>query len=222
VGIKVLVVDDSATAREIITNILSSDRDIKKVFTANDAYEARDKIVELKPDVVCLDIEMPKMDGITFLKKLMKYMPTPVVMVSKMTTVGGSKTLESLEAGAVDVIEKPTMKMLNESDKHGIELIEKVKSAAGANITTNHNSSALSQLVFNKPLSQTRQKIIAIGVSTGGVEALKNFLPQFPKNTPGMLIVQHMPENFTKQLADRLNTFCEIDVREAKKWRCVE
>ncbi|WP_373000317.1 chemotaxis response regulator protein-glutamate methylesterase [Sulfurimonas sp.] len=215
-GIKVLVVDDSATAREIITNILSGDRDIKEIYTANNAYEARDKIVELKPDVVCLDIEMPKMDGITFLKKLMKYMPTPVVMVSKMTTVGGSKTLESLEAGAVDVIEKPTLKMLNASDKHSIELLEKVKAAAGANISNKTNSSPMSQLPFNKPLSQTRQKVIAIGVSTGGVEALKNFLSQFPKNAPGILIVQHMPENFTKQLADRLNTFCEIDVREAK------
>ncbi|EDZ62884.1 response regulator receiver modulated CheB methylesterase [Sulfurimonas gotlandica GD1] len=213
---KVLVVDDSATAREIITSILSSDPDIKEIVTANDAYEARDIIVDFKPDVICLDIEMPKMDGITFLRKIMKYMPTPVVMVSKMTKAGASKTLESLEAGAVDVVEKPTMKMLNDSDKHALELIEKVKSAAGANILNKANPASIVHLTFTKPSSQTRQKVIAIGVSTGGVEALKNFLPQFPKSSPGMLIVQHMPENFTKQLADRLNTFCDIEVREAK------
>jgi len=213
-GIKVLVVDDSATAREILINILQSDEDISEIYSAQDAFEARDKIVALHPDIVCLDIEMPKMDGITFLKKIMKHFPLPVIMVSKMTKKGASKTFEALEAGAVDVIEKPDLSLMENKSNLREELLNKIKSLSQVNIKSYTHQIQASTLSHKS--TSKEQKIIAIGVSTGGVDALKHFLPQFPKSTPAMVIVQHMPQNFTNLLALKLNEMCQMEVREAK------
>lgn len=215
-GIKVLVVDDSATARAILSEILQSDIGIQSIDTAPDAYIARDKIVKNRPDVVCLDVEMPRMDGITFLKKLMLHMPIPVVMVSSLTQRGAQTTLDALEAGAVDFIAKPHSNIYNSSNKIEEELLQKVKNAANAQVFKHFKKQTNKQLQYNNALSETTQKLIAVGSSTGGVEALKEFLPQFPRNTPGILIVQHMPSDFTKQFAERLDSICEMDVREAK------
>ncbi len=214
-AIKVLVVDDSATARAILVDILKSDPEISEVDTAPDAYIARDKIVKNKPDVVCLDVEMPRMDGITFLRKLMKHMPLPVVMVSSLTQKGAQTTLDALESGAVDFIGKPHSNIYEASSEIRDELLEKVKNAAYAHVTQHNYSAPTKHLNYQSKL-ETTQKLIAIGASTGGVEALKEFLMQFPRNAPGMIIVQHMPSNFTKQFAKRLNDICQVDVKEAE------
>ena len=215
-GIKVLIVDDSATARAILTEILENDPEIESVDTAPDAYIARDKIVKNRPDVVCLDVEMPRMDGITFLRKLMQHMPLPVVMVSSLTQKGAQTTLDALEAGAVDFIAKPHSNIYESSDEIRGELLEKVKSASYAHVQKHSATEVIKHLKYSGALSETTQKLIAIGSSTGGVEALKIFLTQFPRNSPGMLIVQHMPANFTKTFAQRLDSVCEMDVKEAK------
>ena len=215
-GIKVLIVDDSATARAVLTDILSSDPEITSVETAVDAYVARDKILNSKPDVVCLDVEMPRMDGITFLRKLMKHMPLPVVMVSSLTQSGAKTTLDALEAGAVDFVAKPHSNIYDGSEKIKEELLAKVKNAAFSKIQKRSVPTQTKYLEYKSSLSETTQKLIAVGASTGGVEALKEFLIQFPHNAPGMLIVQHMPANFTKQFAERLNSICKMDVKEAK------
>lgn len=215
-GIKVLIVDDSATARAVLSEILRSDPEIESVDTAPDAYIARDKIVKNRPDVVCLDVEMPRMDGITFLRKLMQHMPLPVVMVSSLTQKGAQTTLDALEAGAVDVVGKPHSNMYDSSDEIQAELLVKIKNAAFATIQKRTNLSSVKKLDYKSALSETTQKLIAIGSSTGGVEALKIFLTQFPRNTPGMLIVQHMPADFTKAFAERLDGICDMDVKEAE------
>lgn len=215
-GIKVLIVDDSATARAILTDILQSDPDIESVDTAPDAYIARDKILKNPPDVICLDVEMPRMDGITFLRKLMQHMPKPVVMVSSLTQKGARTTLDALEAGAVDFVAKPHSNIYKSSDEIRTELLEKVKNASYAHVKKHSAAEIIKHLKYRGSLSETTQKLVAIGASTGGVEALKAFLAQFPRNSPGMIIVQHMPENFTKQFAERLNGICEMDVKEAK------
>lgn len=213
-AIKVLIVDDSATARAVLTDILGSDSGIVVVGTAADAYIARDKIVELKPDVVCLDVEMPRMDGITFLKKLMHYMPVPVVMVSSLTQSGAKTTLDALEAGAVDFVAKPHSNIYDVKDEMRKELLEKVKSAAKAKvfqrvIHTKEQANTTS-------LAETTNKIVAIGASTGGTEALKDLLIALPRNAPGTVVVQHMPANFTGPFAERLNSICAMEVREAQ------
>lgn len=216
-GIKVLIVDDSATARAVLTEILSKDSDISSVETAVDAYVARDKMLKFKPDVVCLDVEMPRMDGITFLKKVMKFMPTPVVMVSSLTQKGARTTLDALEAGAVDFVAKPHSNIYDGSEEIRKELLEKVKSAARAKLQMRHvDTTKVQPLTYRGALSETTQKIVAIGASTGGTEALKEVLIQLPRNSPGIIIVQHMPANFTGQFAERLNSLCEVEVKEAK------
>lgn len=216
-GIKVLIVDDSATARAVLTEILSSDPDISSVETAVDAYVARDKILKSKPDVICLDVEMPRMDGITFLKKLMQYMPLPVVMVSSLTQRGAKTTLDALEAGAIDVVAKPHSNIYDGSDEIREELLSKVKSAARAKVQIKSTDVIKAKpLTYLGALSETTQKIVAIGASTGGTEALKEVLMQLPRNSPGIIIVQHMPANFTNQFAQRLNSLCEVEVKEAK------
>ncbi|MDD5400907.1 MAG: chemotaxis response regulator protein-glutamate methylesterase [Sulfurimonas sp.] len=212
--IKVLIIDDSATARAVLSDILSSDPSIEVVGTASDAYVARDKIVELRPDVVCLDVEMPRMDGITFLKKLMHYMPLPVVMVSSLTQSGAKTTLEALEAGAVDFVPKPHSHIYDGKDEMRDELIAKVKAASKAKVFKKILSAP--QMANQTSLAQTTNKIVAIGASTGGTEALKDVLIALPRNAPGMVIVQHMPANFTALFAQRLNTLCAMEIREAK------
>ncbi len=210
-----LVVDDSAIVRKVFSEELSKYPDIEVVGTAPDPYVARDKIVMLKPDVITLDIEMPRMDGLTFLRKLMKHYPVPIIVVSSLTRKGGKLTLEALDIGAVDVIAKPGA-AYSVGDMSA-QLAEKIRGAARAKVakrTEDDNDAAKQQPL--KALAQTSNKVIAIGASTGGTEALKAVLVQMPANSPGIVIVQHMPANFTAAFAERLNGLCQITVKEAK------
>ncbi|ADR34609.1 response regulator receiver modulated CheB methylesterase [Sulfuricurvum kujiense DSM 16994] len=213
-AIRVLIVDDSATARAVLREILESDPAIEVVATASDAYVARDKIVELKPDVVCLDVEMPRMDGITFLKRLMHYMPVPVVMVSSLTQNGARTTLEALEAGAVDFVGKPHSHIYDGVETMREELLSKIKMASRVRVRQRALESI--QQANTTSLAETTNKILAIGASTGGTEALKDVLMGLPRNAPGTIIVQHMPSNFTGPFAERLNGLCAMEVREAR------
>ncbi len=213
--IKVLIVDDSAIVRKIFSEELSRYPDIEIIGTAPDPFVARDKIVNLQPDVITLDIEMPRMDGLTFLKKLMKYYPVPTIVVSSLTPKGGKMTLEALDIGAVDVIAKPGGSY-SVGDMSS-QLADKIRAASRVNMSP---ATGTTNLVREKPepmkaLTQTSHKVIAIGASTGGTEALKNVLMKLPPNIPGIVIVQHMPANFTTAFADRLNTLCQFQVKEA-------
>jgi len=215
--IRVLVVDDSAVVRKVFSEELSHEKDIQVVATAPDPYVARDKIVALKPDVVTLDIEMPRMDGLTFLRKLMKYYPLPVIIVSSLTKEGGSLALEAMEIGAVDVISKPG-EAYSVGDMSA-QLAEKIRAAAQVDMV--QRARLMASQVTAAPqtklsLTKTTNKIIAIGASTGGTEALKDVLVQLPPNTPGIMIVQHMPAKFTTSFAERLNNLCQIRVKEAE------
>ncbi|MDD3060793.1 MAG: chemotaxis response regulator protein-glutamate methylesterase, partial [Sulfurimonas sp.] len=213
-AIRVLIVDDSATARAVLREILESDSAFEVVATASDAYVARDKIVELKPDVVCLDVEMPRMDGITFLKRLMHYMPIPVVMVSSLTQNGAKTTLEELEAGAVDFVGKPHSHIYDGKESMREELINKIKIASRVRVKQRSLQSL--QQANMSSLAETTNKILAIGASTGGTEALKEVLMGLPRNGAGTIVVQHMPSNFTGPFAERLNSLCAMEVREAR------
>lgn len=213
-AIRVLIVDDSATARAVLREILESDPMIEVVATASDAYIARDKIVELRPDVVCLDVEMPRMDGITFLKRLMHYMPVPVIMVSSLTQNGAKTTLEALEAGAIDFVPKPHSHIYDGKDEMRDELLSKIKVASKVRVQKRILTNP--QQANTTSLAETTHKILAIGASTGGTEALKDVLMGLPRNAPGTVIVQHMPANFTAPFADRLNGLCAMEVREAR------
>jgi len=217
--IKVLVVDDSAIVRKIFTQELSKHEDIEVIGTAPDPYVARDKIVRLKPDVITLDIEMPRMDGISFLRKLMKYYPIPTIIVSSLTPKNSEMALEAMECGAVEVLAKPGG-AYSVGDM-SIQLAEKIRAAAQARIAPavpREKSTQLSETVtnFSKSLKRTTHKVVAMGASTGGTEALKAVLMQIPPNSPGIVIVQHMPPRFTTAFASRLNELCQIEVREAK------
>ena len=213
--ITVLVVDDSAIARKALKEILETDRNIEVVGTAPDPFIARDKILELKPNVVSLDVEMPRMDGVTFLHKLMKHYPIPVVMVSSLTQKGAETTMAAMEAGAVEIVAKPVLEKHNFS-LIASELIDKIKAAARAKLKPPLSAADLKKR--RRPLTSmvaTTNKIVAIGASTGGTEALKDILMKMPPNSPGILVVQHMPELFTTAFAKRLNDLCEITVKEA-------
>jgi two-component system chemotaxis response regulator CheB len=215
--IRVLVVDDSAIVRKIFTEELSKEPDIEVIGTAPDPYVARDKIVFQKPDVITLDIEMPKMDGLTFLKKLMKHYPLPVIVVSSLTPKGSQMALEALEYGAVEVLSKPgTAYTVGDMST---QLKEKIRIAAKVNlkqIRPSKTSNPGPTFSTTKALKETTQKVIALGASTGGTEAIKEILVRLPLNIPGIVIVQHMPPQFTKAFAERLNHLCQIEVREAK------
>ncbi|ADH86372.1 protein-glutamate methylesterase/protein-glutamine glutaminase [Desulfurivibrio alkaliphilus] len=213
--IRVLVVDDSAVVRKVFTEELSREKDIEVVATAPDPYVARDKIVELKPDVITLDIEMPRMDGITFLRKLMRYLPLPVIIVSSLTREGGSLALEAMEIGAVEVISKPG-EAYSVGDMSA-QLAEKIRAAAQVDVSQRRRVITQPRSVAPKlSLTRTTNKLIAIGASTGGTEALKEVLTQFPPNSPGIMIVQHMPAKFTTSFAERLDSLCQIRVKEAE------
>ena len=214
--IRVLIVDDSAIVRKIFSEELSKYPDIEVIGVAPDPYVARDKIVSLKPDVITLDIEMPRMDGLTFLKKLMKYYPVPTIIVSSLTPKGGKLTLEAMDIGAVDVIGKPgTAYSVGDMSS---QLVEKIRGASRVILTKRETASDINATDHEpiKALTQTTNKIIAIGASTGGTEALKKVLVKMPPNSPGIIIVQHMPANFTKAFAARLNDLCQISVKEAE------
>jgi two-component system chemotaxis response regulator CheB len=229
--IRVLTVDDSALIRQLLAHLLSKDREIEVVGSAPDPYIAREKIKALNPDVLTLDVEMPRMDGLTFLEKLMAGHPMPVVMVSSLTEAGCQTTLRALELGAVDFFTKPKIDLREGMEDLAQDLIAKVKAAAHAKI----RSSALrvSGSTLNAKLEtcnlkletrnpqpsamiKTTDTIIAIGASTGGTEALREVLEVLPPNTPPIVITQHMPERFTKTFADRLNGLCRISVKEAE------
>ncbi len=215
--IKVLIVDDSAIVRKILTEELSQDPDIEIVGTAPDPYVARDKIVLLKPDVITLDIEMPRMDGLTFLKKLMRHYPLPVIVVSSLTPKGSKMALEALENGAIEVLSKPGPAYSVGEMSH--QLKEKIRAAAKVNLRRVQYSNLAKDLtppIITKALSETTQKIIAIGASTGGTEAIKEVLMKLPLNSPGIVIVQHMPPHFTTAFAERLNNLCQLEVKEAQ------
>lgn len=216
--IRVLIVDDSAVVRKVFTEELSKAEEIEVIGSAPDPYIAREKIVKLKPDVITLDIEMPRMDGITFLKKLMKYYPLPVVVVSSLTQASSKLALEALSIGALEVISKPSA-AYSVGDM-SVQLIEKIKAVANIKVTgrpgRNQDRSSQPELVPARALAETTNKIIAIGASTGGTEALKAVLTKLPPNSPGIVIAQHMPAQFTTAFAERLNSICQITVREAE------
>jgi two-component system chemotaxis response regulator CheB len=219
--IKVLIVDDSAVVRNILSAALASDPEIEVVGTAADPYIAREKIVELKPDVLTLDVEMPRMDGITFLRKLMAAKPMPVVMVSAMTQAGSDTSLAAMEAGAVEIVAKPAIDQRVGVREIEMEVVDKVKAAARANMAVyvarlNKTASYKAVIKPTTAMIKTTDKLIAIGSSTGGTEALKEVLTQLPADTPGILIVQHMPEGFTRAFSERLNGLCAMQIAEAK------
>jgi len=212
--VRVLIVDDSAVVRKIFSDELSKYADIEVVGTAPDPFVARDKITALNPDVITLDIEMPRMDGLTFLRKLMKYYPLPTIIVSSLTPKGGKLTLEAMEIGAVDVIAKPggSYSVGNMSS----QLAEKIRAASRARVVRRDANVPDPENVPLKSLAQTSHKVIAIGASTGGTEALKQVLTKLPANSPGIVVVQHMPANFTAAFAERLNSISQLAVREAR------
>ena len=213
--IRVLIVDDSAVVRKILSEQLQRARDIEVVGTAPDPYVARDKIVQLKPDVVTLDIEMPRMDGLTFLAKLMRYCPLPVIVVSSLTPAGSEAAMKALELGAVDVISKP-----GEAYTVGdvaTQLIDRIRAAAYAQLQRRTPQAPEARALRSDALSRIRttDKVLAIGASTGGTEAIRAILEALPATTPGTVIVQHMPEKFTAAFAKRLDGLCAMEVREA-------
>ena len=217
--IKVLIVDDSALVREILSRGLAQDPAIEVVGTAADSYSARDKIVELKPDVLILDVEMPRMDGVEFLRRLMPQYPVPVVVVSALTKKGAAITMDAIEAGAVDVVAKPSVNVARGLNEMLSDLRAKIKIAASTNVNawkTARSSTAQPLTVNSHALKESTDKVIAIGASTGGTEAIRRLLRSLPSTTPGVVVVQHMPAGFTKHFADSLNDTCAMEVLEAK------
>ena len=223
--IRVLIIDDSALMRQVLASLLSKDPGIEVIGSAPDPFIAREKIKALNPDVITLDVEMPKMDGLTFLEKLMRGHPMPVVMVSSLTEAGCETTLRALELGAVDFITKPKIDLREGMEEVAQDLIAKVKAAAQAKVRgkgVGGSGVAAPRTPYPVPLTsstamiKTTDTIIAIGSSTGGTEAVKDVLMALPPNTPPILITQHMPERFTKTWADRMNALCRLTVKEAE------
>ena len=212
--IRVLIVDDSAMVRQIFSQALTKDPELKVVDTAPDPYVARDKIIEHRPDVVTLDVEMPRMDGLTFLRKLMQHHPLPVVVVSSLTPQGGRLALEALDSGAVAVLSKPGSAYT--VGDMSVELIDTIKAAARVDVRRHLGRVQNQHPQKRLALSCTTNKVVAIGASTGGTQALETVLSALPANAPGTVVVQHMPEHFTRAFADRLNGVCAVEVREAE------
>ncbi|HON19157.1 MAG TPA: chemotaxis response regulator protein-glutamate methylesterase [Salinivirgaceae bacterium] len=256
--IKVLIVDDSAVVRQTLASVLSSDPQIEVIGVASDPYFAANKIREIVPDVITLDIEMPRMDGLTFLKKIMTQHPIPVIIISSLTAKGTETAMRALEFGAVDIITKPNMSTKEFFEESKIRITDAVKAAASAKLkrlnTTQpptdrpaaipkpiekpkvEYTSEPPKRTFNSPMEvqpklsadamfpfvkgqsmiKTTEMVIVVGASTGGTEALREFLMAMPPDCPGIAIVQHMPEHFTRSFADRLNDICQISVKEAE------
>ena len=209
--IRVLIVDDSALVRRLLTDALENEPDLEVVGTAADPYIARDKLLELKPDVMTLDIEMPRMDGLTFLRKVMRYQPMPVVIISSLGQAGCQAALAALDAGAVEVLAKPSGP-LSVGDL-GVTLANKLRAASHVRRFTQaaHSAPAVAEE------SHFTNHIIAIGASTGGTEAIATVLRQFPRNAPPVLVSQHLPASFSRAFAERLNGLCAIEVKEAEE-----
>jgi two-component system, chemotaxis family, protein-glutamate methylesterase/glutaminase len=230
--IRVLIVDDSALVRKLLTEMLGSAHDIEVVGSAPDAYSAREKIKSLNPDVLTLDVEMPRMDGVTFLRNLMRLRPMPVVMVSSLTDAGAEITLDALSIGAVDYLSKPKVDLAATLADYREELLEKVRCAARARIrayepkvdrgaanATIASPSLSADAVLQKaaPVKfRTTDRLIAVGASTGGTEAIKEFLTGMPPDSPGIVIAQHIPKAFSTPFAERMNRSCQLTVFEAQ------
>jgi two-component system, chemotaxis family, protein-glutamate methylesterase/glutaminase len=231
-AIKLLIVDDSALVRKLLSEMLSKDRDIEIVGTATDPYAARERIKQLNPDVITLDVEMPRMDGITFLENLMRLRPMPVVMVSSLTQQGADVTLRALELGAVDFVTKPKVDVAGSLADYAEELIAKIKMAAGARVNARrsapktpvlgslqtekrHSADAVLPASSGKRVLRTTDRIIAIGASTGGTEAIREVLEALPPDAPAVVISQHIPAAFSKPFAERMNRCSPMSVCEA-------
>ena len=226
--IRVLVVDDSALVRQSLEKILAFDKEIEVIGTAADPFIAASKICRMKPDVITLDIEMPRMDGITFLHKIMTQNPVPVVICSALTEKGAESTLKALEYGAVDVITKPRLGVVGFFEEARTILCNTVKAAAKAKIqglprapvcvqeSGRAGLADRSTQVLSRGMMRTMKKVVVVGASTGGTEAISKFLESMPLDAPGIVIVQHMPEKFTKSFAKRLDGFFGLTVKEAE------
>lgn len=231
--IKVLVVDDSAVVRQSLVAILETDPEIEIIGVAADPYYAAKKIQTEIPDVITLDIEMPRMDGLTFLRKIMTQHPIPVVIISSLTSQGSETAMRAMEFGAVEIIKKPNLSTKQFIEESRVTIIDAVKAAANSNLKRKNVVSRLavqpiqvspklsadailSKADISASMIKTTEIVVAVGASTGGTEALREFLMAMPPDTPGIVIVQHMPEVFTKTFADRLNELCKITVKEAE------
>lgn len=216
--IRVVVIDDSSLVRQILSEGLEMDPNIEVVATASDPYQARDAIVKHTPDVLTLDVEMPRMDGVEFLKKLMPQYPLPVVMVSSLTERGKKITLDAMSSGAIDFVTKPRANVSAGLQEMMNELRTKVKIASTANVShwKLKRREPVRRPIPSEALAESTDKVIAIGASTGGTEALKDVLCRFPGSAPGVVVVQHMPSGFTKMFADRLNSLCQMSAKEAE------
>ncbi|KQM31162.1 MULTISPECIES: protein-glutamate methylesterase/protein-glutamine glutaminase [Rhizobium/Agrobacterium group] len=229
--VRVLIVDDSASVRQTLTAVLEGDPAIEVIGAASDPFMAAKRIQEDLPDVITLDVEMPRMDGITFLRKIMSQHPIPVVMCSSLTEAGSETLIQALEAGAVDVILKPRIGAADHLAESALRICEVVKSAAHARVKSvraqPRGSSSLGTQAkltadavlpppSGKAMARTTEMVICVGASTGGTEALREMLERLPANSPGMVIVQHMPEKFTAAFAKRLNGLCEVEIKEAE------
>lgn len=226
--ITVLVVDDSALVRQTLCDILNSDPGIEVIGTAADPILAAERMKTVIPDVITLDVEMPRMDGLTFLQKLMSQHPIPVVMCSSLAESGSETALKALEYGAVDIITKPKMGTKQFIEESRMRICDAVKGAAAARmaplramrtmkeISPKYSADVMMEKPNNKAMIQTTEKVVVVGASTGGTEALKVFLEMLPEDTPGIVIVQHMPENFTAAFARRLDSICRVTVKEAQ------
>jgi two-component system chemotaxis response regulator CheB len=225
--IRVLVIDDSASVRQTMTAVLEEDPEIEVMAAAPDPISAARHIQGEVPDVITLDVEMPRMDGITFLRKLMAQCPVPVVMCSSLTEDGSETLLQAMEAGAVDVILKPKIGVADHLAEHNLQIRDAVKAASRARVRGRPASAKprgpqeklTADAVLPPPsgaaMSRTTEMVVCLGASTGGTEALREVLEALPANAPGIVVVQHMPESFTRAFAARLNTLCEVDVKEA-------
>ena len=223
--IQVLIVDDSAVVRQTMEKILNSDPSIKVMATAADPFYAAEKIKRQIPDVITLDVEMPRMDGITFLQKIMSQNPIPVVICSSLTGDGSKTALKALEYGAVEIIQKPKVDTKNFFEESRIQICDTVKAAFSIKkkpiqkpreVEPKLTADAVIAPNRSKAMIQTTEKVVIVGASTGGTEALRIFLEALPMNSPGIVIVQHMPENFTASFAKRLDSLCKVSVKEAK------
>lgn len=221
--IRVMIVDDSAVVRQVLSAVLANDAEIEIMGTASDPVFALEKMARDWPDVIVLDVEMPRMDGITFLKKLMAEHPTPVVICSTLTEKGAATTMQALAAGAVSIVTKPKIGLKQYLQDTSDDLVHAVKAAARANVrrlVPAQNAPKLSADAILPPptqaMVQTTDTVVAIGTSTGGTQALEAVLSQLSRVTPGIVIVQHMPEKFTEAFANRLDGLCQIEVREAR------
>ena len=227
--IKVFIIDDSALMRQVLTDLLQSDPHIKVIGTAADPFIAAKKLAEEAPDVITLDIEMPRMDGLTFLKKVMAQHPLPIVVISSLTAKGSETALKALEYGAVEVVQKPQQLQGAAMEEVKVRLIDCIKAAKSSRIKRRSISAApvvpqpklsadavLAAGRGSASMLKTTEKVVAVGASTGGTEALRAFLTALPLDAPGILIVQHMPEMFTKSFAKRLDELCKISVKEAE------